>query len=353
MENGEVAASVLQNCKFCDVPSGIANAAQPHALNIPPSRVKIAGTIFCVYLFCWHVKAQNVVPNYSYESYEHCPGGAGNFSVLEWYSVKGSPDYFHQCGGTNVGVPLNLGGGGYAYSGNAYTGVIVWSKLFENGREFFSSKLNTSLISGKKYKVEFYVSAMDSMWYAVKNIGAYFSTDSIEGQMPIDFFFSKTPQIKYTGPDYLTDKEGWMKVEGSFYADGGEQFITMGNFDDDDNTDTLFVGGATGGILDKRQSYYYIDDVSVELDTMTGLEEYDKVKFGIYPNPAKESIVIETEFREQTMVKLFDITGREVFTTSLTADKTTIDVSGFAAGVYTAVLLQGDVVVGRRKILVE
>jgi hypothetical protein len=42
MENGEVAASVLQNCKFCDVPSGIANAAQPHALNIPPSRGIIA-----------------------------------------------------------------------------------------------------------------------------------------------------------------------------------------------------------------------------------------------------------------------------------------------------------------------
>ncbi len=34
MENGKLKA----NCKLAEVPSGIANAAQPHALNITPSR---------------------------------------------------------------------------------------------------------------------------------------------------------------------------------------------------------------------------------------------------------------------------------------------------------------------------
>jgi hypothetical protein len=246
-----------------------------------------------------------------------------------------------------------LGGGGYANSGDAYVGIAIWAKTIQNGREFFSIKLTQPLIPGKKYNVGFYVSLMDSMWYASKNIGAYFCIDSVERHFSNDFFFAVTPQIKYTGTEYLTDKEGWMKIENSFYADGGEQFMTIGNFDDDNNTDTLLVSPVTSGGMIKTDAYYYIDDVSVELDTTVGINELDNVKFEVYPNPAKESVVIDTEFREQTIVRLFDITGREVLTTALTADKTTLDVSGFAAGVYTAVLLEGDDAVGRRKIIIE
>jgi hypothetical protein len=79
----------------------------------------------------------------------------------------------------------------------------------------------------------------------------------------------------------------------------------------------------------------------------------ENVAFEVYPNPAKESIVIETELREQITVRLFDVTGREVLTTALATSKTTLYVSGFAAGVYTAVLLRDDVAVGRRKIIIE
>jgi capsule polysaccharide export protein KpsE/RkpR len=67
-----------------------------------------------------------------------------------------------------------------------------------------------------------------------------------------------------------------MKVEDSFYADGGEQFMTIGNYDDDEHIDTFFVGGLTGGIIFKEHSYYYIDDVSVTLDTTTGIAEIEK-----------------------------------------------------------------------------
>ncbi len=143
-----------------------------------------------------------------------------------------------------------------------------------------------------------------------------------------------------------------MLVTDTFISnDGGEKYITIGNFNDDADSDTLYhFSGDTSAIY----AYYFIDDVSViAIDTTIGVEENEQMRFEVYPNPAKESIVIEAEFREQTTIKLFDVMGREVLAASLTATKTTLDVSGFAGGVYTAVLLRDGVAVGRRKILVE
>jgi hypothetical protein len=316
--------------------------------------VKIAGTIFCAWLITIEVIAQNIVPNPSFEEYDHCPAGLGNFSVSEWSRVGNSPDYYHECGGFGAGIPISAGGGGYANTGLAYAAIVVYTQTFNDYREFISIGLTSSLISGKKYKVEFYLSLADSVTYAAKNIGVYFSVDSIEPQFNNDLFFSVTPQIKYTGTDYLSDKEGWMKVEGSFFADGGERFITIGNFDDDSNTDTINVGALTGGTFEKTQSYYFIDDVSVELDTLTGLEEHEKVKFEIYPNPAISKVTIETEqTNEARALQMFDITGRAVLFVTLSNTKTSIDISQLPAGVYIAALLQDEAIASRRKIIIE
>jgi len=95
------------------------------------------------------------------------------------------------------------------------------------------------------YHVEFYLSLEDSLNYAVKNVGAYFSQEV--PTQNLEMFLSLTPQISYEGAEFLTDKEGWMKISGSFVAVGGERYLTIGNFDDDENTDSLFVEG--GGVL--------------------------------------------------------------------------------------------------------
>ncbi len=232
---------------------------------------------------------------------------------------------------------------------------MIWFHVWDTAREFMSVKLTEPLIPQKKYNVEFYVSLSDSCYYATSNIGAYFSVDSFPFPVwSLSFIMSKTPQVKYSGSEFLTDTAGWMKVEGSFTADGGEQFITIGNFDSDENTDSLLVRSGTPNI-NWNGSAYYVDDVYVGVDTTVGIEEFEEIKFEIYPNPAKEKLTVELAegSGQNTAIKFFDVTGREVLTYWITTRKESIDVSGFAEGVYTAVLMEDEGVVARKKIIIE
>lgn len=209
-------------------------------------------------------------------------------------------------------------------------------------------ELISPLISGKKYNVEFYVSLVDSCWYAINSLGACLTTNGIGNNL--DDIFTLIPQIQNPDTFFLAAKDKWMKVSGSFFADGTERFIAIGNFRNNQNTDTILVHQSSNWV----QAHYYLDDVSVTLDTTTGINELEQLKFEIYPNPAKERVTIETaQTNNATTLRLFDVTGREVLTTTLTASKTTIDLSVFSAGVYTAMLLRDDVAVGRRKIIIE
>jgi hypothetical protein len=174
------------------------------------------------------------------------------------------------------------GGGGYARTGQAYVdiGMVHNNHTHTLSLEgnFLGSGLNAPLEEGKKYMVEFYLSLFDSARFAGRNIGIHFSVG-----MPVDVswtasvktahLLSLTPQVRYEG-DFLTDKEGWMPIVGSFIAQGGEKYITIGNFDGYANSDTLNL--YEGGVIDGfglyntdywEVAYYFIDDVSVVEDT--------------------------------------------------------------------------------------
>lgn len=298
----------------------------------------------------------NIVPNGSFEIDTNClPGSITNSNLPSpWIRLFGSTDFYHPCKSVIFSSPNNIYGYQNPNSGFGYTGSYLFATTWTY-REIVSVELLESLIPQKKYIVEFYVSLADSSWYACKNIGAYLSEN--EPSANLDTLLNKEPQVKYTGTDFLTEKTNWVKIEGSFTAIGGERYITLGNFDDDINTDTLFVEG--GGFNPNEPdawnaSYYYIDDVSVTVDTTTGLEEYEMLRFEIYPNPARNSVTVETEkINDITELRVYDITGRVVLTTTLTDDKTTIDVSGFAGGVYTAVLYEKRIPITRKKIAIE
>lgn len=282
--------------------------------------------------------AQNLVPNPSFEEHSDCPSSPGHIELAEpWTNVYGANTYFHECGTNGWSIPVNNWGGGYARTGHAYADITLWGKTFLF-RKYIGSSLIDTLIPGKRYNVEFYVSMQDSQWYAVRNIGIYFSvTQPPQNQ---NFLLSKEPQIKYQGTNFLTEKEGWTKIEGSFIADGGETFITIGNFDDDADTDTLFVPGGGGydiypvGYWDNAG--YFIDDVSVTVDTTTGINEPEQRKFEIYPNPADNNLTIELLLKkgEQGRIELRNISGTFVNTSNIQSDRTDIDVSQLNSGIY-------------------
>lgn len=77
---------------------------------------------------------------------------------------------------------------------------------------------------------------------------------------------------------------------------------------------------------------------SVVPDEYLGLSENDKATFGLYPNPANESVVISGLSGNET-ISIVDMAGRTVMTTQNAGTSQTLNVSDFNAGVYNVVVI--------------
>ncbi len=294
----------------------------------------------------------NLIPNPSFEEFSTCPYTAGQISVCEsWQNVRGSVDYFHVCGENGWATPANNWGYQRPLDGEAYVNVAHWAFALPNAREFVGVELHETLITNQQYILSFYVSLIDSARYAIRNIGAALTNDRPSNNT--HQLLSIEPQVRYVGIEYLDDKDDWVRIEGSFIAQGFEKYLTIGNFDDDEATDTLYVGPPMTGTPDWRSSGYYIDMVTLVLDTSyhVGLVEGPRINFGLWPNPATDAITIETDGRPGTAVELYDVAGRMVLSSSVRSSKHTIGIGHLPAGVYVAVLREKGVAVARRKLV--
>lgn len=139
-----------------------------------------------------------------------------------------------------------------------------------NQREYIEVALDSPLLANKKYCVQFYVNLADSSGYATDGMGAYLSVDTVK-DYSTDFNLPYIPQIANPDGNILTDHINWVLISGEYIANGGEKFITIGNFKDDAHSQTQHVG-PSGPWL--QWCYYYIEDVYVGVcDTVTPISE--------------------------------------------------------------------------------
>lgn len=212
--------------------------------------------------------SQNLVPNSDFEEYFICPTDAGQFNgfVKNWYNpTTYFLSYFNSCADTEVcSVPNNMYGYNYARSGNGYADIGIYSFTFQE-RLYVSVKLMDTLKSGISYCVGFYINLMNADNSIYPNKGARFATDKIS------MFFSDTsilvntsyiipviPQVNFINPEFYTDTVNWMLCYAQYTALGGEQYITIGNFDEDSVTNLLQISNSMSWC-----SGYYIDDAFV------------------------------------------------------------------------------------------
>ena len=281
-----------------------------------------------------NVRAQNLVPNPSFEIYDTCPQGQGNLRyALGWSSFHETPDYFNLCDGSGqTGVPSNNLGYQYPKSGNAYSGFYAFALYSHNGREIIGSKLTQPLNIGQKYFVTFYLNRAyepNPGWHvniAINKIGARFSTIpfSYWNPVPIDNF----SQV-YTD-SIITDTLNWVKISGSFISDSAYSYVSFGNFFTD--------SASTYVLLDTSASlaYYFIDDIIVSTDSLfNGLNNFSNsyLLMKIFPNPARDWIEIEGSGIKS--FSIFDVFGRiyieDIFApTSLK----TINIGNLSKGIY-------------------
>ena len=275
--------------------------------------------ILLFFSFSIGLRAQNLIPNGSFE--DTLPRVGSNYSAKDWVSPnQGSPDYFSYL---NVikeyKTPQNFAGYQETNSGNSYMGIVMYS-LYRNintmrSREYIQVKLNRTLVFDSTYCLQLFVSLADSSRFASRNqLGIYFSSDMISSNDRFDL--PNIPQIIVSPEKYISEKEEWLKYNFQYRASGGENYITIGNFNDTSGVDTIHVMG--GGELFYQSTYYYIDDVylgscdSLPFDTNVGLAENTLAsKIRQFPNPIQEQFYLEIERPEKLAFQLYNIQGQE------------------------------------------
>ncbi|MFM2307666.1 MAG: hypothetical protein RLZZ367_2335 [Bacteroidota bacterium] len=219
----------------------------------------------------------NLVPNPGFEDYTVCPTGyttdVNQFNSMlgNWYCpTMATSDYFNICATTTQSsVPSNMFGYRQPHSGNGYTGIIMYVQdETQDYCEFLQTRLTQKLEAGEYYCVSFYVSVPDSMPYRFTTyaIGASlmpFADVNYQAGWGYKLFF--TPVISNPVNNYIRPADGWVKVSGTYRAIGNEEYLTIGNYTEDDSTPVSIVV-PTGT---ENKIYFLIDDVSViKLETM-------------------------------------------------------------------------------------
>lgn len=245
-------------------------------------------SFYFIFSSIMHLLAQaNLIPNPSFENHVNCPSSGHNIdssvtifkTVESWFRPSnGTPDFFHKCSSSSLySIPNNFNGLSYQVpkTGDAYVGITGILKQFslkkekECYREYLTCKLIKPLETGNYYYVSFYVSVMNQVTLPLASIGCYFSGDYQYQQG--DQNLKVSPQVKNRLNNILSDTGKWIKISGYYIALGGEQYLTIGNFDD--NQTSIII---PPNIVDSNTTYgayLYIDDVSLIQFSNTTLQK--------------------------------------------------------------------------------
>jgi len=212
--------------------------------------------VFLLFICSNSVAQLNLVPNPSFEDTLNCDSFPFYFASQPWFTPTNcTPDYYYAtnptCGFSSF---LNQAGFQLPHSGIAYVGLFASDGA--NTREYISVSFQSSLVNGIEYYLEFYVSRANTCYFATDDLGAYLSSVS-PFQSGCAYIF-ENPQISNLQGNILSDSSNWLKISGTFIANGGENYLTIGNFKDSTNTTLV---DADNGLGEYGSSYYYIDDV--------------------------------------------------------------------------------------------
>lgn len=277
--------------------------------------------------------SQNLVPNPSFELYDTCPYDDGQiYFAAPWFQPSNyngtvtntsSSDYYNACG-SSLGVPNNITGYQFARTGNAYAGLFFYTN--NATREYIEVKLLDSMIAGKKYCVEYYVSLAFPFTVATDDFHMFFSKDSLLDTTAL-YVIPVVPSVTNPDGNYITDTLNWKLVSGQYIANGGEKYLTIGNFYDNANTDTIGSGTSV---------YCYVEDVSVIDCGWSGVKEFENnLNMTIYPNPSNGLFNVKLNNSNDFEILIYSVFGNKI-DAFITKNNTgfTVDLNNHSVGVY-------------------
>ncbi len=294
--------------------------------------------------FSLFISAQvNLVPNPSFEDTISCPSQDDEAANCQfWSSYRTSPDYYNSCNtfSNSFSTPYNLAGFQIPAHGGSYMGVILYGSptvLYANYREYLGAKLTSTLVISQKYFFSIKYVATKSNWapsncYSNK-LGVNFSKTSFSVLNPYPIINS----AKVFGNTIINDTVNWQTIKGSFIADSAYQYLIIGNFFNDLQTDTLIFDSNTN-----CTSYYLIDNVCLSTDsafaynyiaTKAQIYSNNNSNIKVFPNPASTHLYIEGNIiNENYLMK--DVYGTIVKKGVLKSGLNPIEILELMSGIY-------------------
>lgn len=201
---------------------------------------------------------KNLVPNGSFENYRKKSGSIKQ--AIPWQQIA-SVDYYQQPLSNDTSKQRG------ARTGDCYAGLRFQKKY----KEFVQVKLADALHRGTNYQFEMYIRLAFWSNASLKSIGALFTKAGYKSQGDV---------VKSLVVDTVCKKGGfingyqWFKVSGKYIADGGEKYLTIGNFSPKVKSDFVRMNKFKLGF---KEAYYFIDDISL----IKAKEAVEKVKVEI------------------------------------------------------------------------
>ncbi len=253
--------------------------------------------IILIITFCFYNnKAQNLVPNPSFELYKLCPtfnnsiNSSINYNPLqkfcnEWESlgtkeqlmISSGGQYLNECAKDiipHTGLPQSSFAYQYARTGK---GIMVTAQTYQGfyqDRIYQGVKLIEPLKIGHNYLVRFYANLADSSQSAMNNLGITFYTQKQKITNLSDITSLSYPDWAHIySKDVIDNKNDWVKIEGIITADSAYEYLVVGNFFDYNKTIFKSVPNSITGF---NYPIYLLDDFTVE-ETKKTIETANKL----------------------------------------------------------------------------
>jgi len=246
----------------------------------------------------------NLVKNGSFENLiNKKPKKLGGISTLDgWFSATGvKADTYRDDTKTPtdskerslIGSPQNTFGFEEPYDGMCYVGISAYlTGKNQNARSFLTGELTTKLTKNKTYCVEFWISLAEGSKFACNNIGAKFDQKQPDEKSDKQLMKGNV-DVLHPENKIFNSANGWFKICGTYLAKGGEEYISIGNFKTNAETEyEPFKKSKQAKATAIQSAYYYIDNVIVR-EQFTDFESYLKA------NEIDISVLSEDEESEE------------------------------------------------------
>ncbi|MBK8846785.1 MAG: T9SS type A sorting domain-containing protein [Bacteroidetes bacterium] len=292
--------------------------------------------IVLLLVYSFNLQAQvNLVPNPSFEQYVSCPNNTSQVdSCIGWHSVLESPDYYNTCAPYPVCIPDNFCGYQNNFDGNAYVGLVAYA-WYIFGREIIGASLLDTMVVGNIYNISMRVSRgnwtnQNSNSAGSNKLGMRFTTYSYNNFTIADI----SNQAQVFTDSIINDTVNWTLLSWNFVADSAYSNIYIGNFFDDNHTDTVNDGSPYA------IAYYFIDSVNVSCvgaNCNVGVESILDVEPQIVYNAITHQLSFVDLENLYYQLNIVNLLGQVVKSQSCT-EATIIDLSFLNKGIYNLIL---------------